>query len=101
MIKFSTRVTTSSRRRTYAVTFLVEHEGSNSPPGVSTVSGLAPDSNSGTAPAELILSSWNGTSGHGHDESRSGSMGMEITEVVDEGERPTNGVPYILSRLGQ
>ena len=85
MIKFSTRATTSSRRRTYAITFLIEHEGSNGPPGVSTVSGLAPDSNSGTAPTELILSSWDGASGHWHDESRSDGMEVEITEVVDGG----------------
>ena len=51
---------------TYAVTLFVEHEGSDSPPSVGAVPGLALDTNSGAAPAVLVLGSRDGTSGHWH-----------------------------------
>ena len=54
---------------TYSISFFVEHEGSDSPPGVGAVPGLTADTDSGTAPAVLILSSGDGTSGHRHDKS--------------------------------
>ena len=55
--------------------FFVEHEGSNSPSSISTSSGLATDTDSGTASAVLILSARDGTSGHRHDRTSSGSNG--------------------------
>ena len=71
--------------RTYAVTFLVEHEGSNSPSSVGADTSLSADPDSGTAPSVLILSSGNGTSGHRHDRVSGDSVRVEITEVVDGG----------------
>ena len=53
-------------KRTYSVSLLVEHEGCDSPSGVGTVPGLATDADSGATPAKLVLSSWNGASGHWH-----------------------------------
>ena len=53
-------------RRTYTVTLFIEHEGSDGPPGVGTVAGLTTNSNGGTAPAVLVLSTRNGTSRHWH-----------------------------------
>ena len=50
-------------RGTYTITFLVEHEGSNSPPGIGAVAGLTMDPNSGAAPAILVLSPRDGASG--------------------------------------
>ena len=85
---------------TYTISFLIEHEGSDGPPGVGMVTGLTSNADSGLAPAVLILSSRNGTSGHQHGRVSGGSREVGITEVVD-GERPANGVPYIPSRLGQ
>ena len=66
MIQFSTRVTTNSRRRTYSVTFLVEHEGGNGPSLVGAIASLATDTNGGTASTVLVLSSRDGASGHRH-----------------------------------
>ena len=51
---------------TYAISFLVEHEGSNGPPGIGAVPGLTADTNSGAAPAVLVLSTRDGASGHRH-----------------------------------
>ena len=62
--------------------------------------GLTTDVDSGVAPAVLILSSRDATSGHQHSRISGGQEEVEVTEVVD-GERPANGVPYIPSRLGQ
>ena len=81
--KFSTRVTTNSRA--YTVSFLVEHEGSNGPPGVGTVTGLSTNTDGGTTPTELILSSRDGTRRHRHGRVSGGSVEMGITEVVDGG----------------
>ena len=64
--KFRTRVTRNPKESSYAITFFVEHKGSNSPPGIGTVPGLAPNADSGTAPTELILSSRNGARRHRH-----------------------------------
>ena len=71
-------------RKTYTIALLVEHEGSDSPPGVGTKAGLATDTDSGAALAKLILCSRNGTSGHRHGRV-SGGEEVEITEVVDGG----------------
>ena len=67
------------------ITFLVEHEGSNGPPSIGAVSGLTAHTDSGTAPAVLVLSSWNGTSGHRHGRVSGSDMEVEVTEVVDGG----------------
>ena len=92
---------TVDSKGTYAISFLIKHEGSDGPPCIGAVTGLTADTNSGAAPAVLVLSSWNGASRHRHGVRVSGgSKEVEITEVVD-GERLTNGVPYIPSRLGQ
>ena len=47
--------------RTYTITLLVEHEGSNGPPCVGTSTGLTTDTNSGTAPAVLVLGTGDST----------------------------------------
>ena len=52
---------------TYTVTFFIEHEGGDGPPGVGAVAGLTADSDSSAAPAVLILGSGDGASGHRHD----------------------------------
>ena len=52
--------------KTYTVLLFIEHEGSNGPPGVGAVTGLTVDTNSGTAPAVLILGAGDGASGHWH-----------------------------------
>ena len=84
MTKFSTCVTMDSKG-TYAVTFLIEHKGSNGPPGVGTVTCLATDTNSGTTPAVLVLGSRNGASGHRHDGRSCSSGEVGVTGVVDGG----------------
>ena len=85
MTRFSTRVTTDSRKGTYAVTFFIKHEGGDGPSLVGAVPGLTANLNGGTASPVLILSPRDGTSGHRHVEIRSDGMEVEITEVVDEG----------------
>ena len=72
-------------KRTYAITFFVEHEGGNGPSSICSVPGLATNTDSGSAPAVLVLGSGDGASGHQHDRVSGGSMGVEITEVVDGG----------------
>ena len=52
------------------MTFFVEHKGSDSPPGVGAVASLATNTNSGAAPAVLVLSTRDGASGHWHDEKK-------------------------------
>ena len=54
-------------KRTYLVFLFIEHEGGDSPTGVGTSAGLATDTDSSVAPAVLVLSSGDGTSGHRHD----------------------------------
>ena len=61
----STHTTTGSKG-TYTVTLLIEHKRSNGPTSISTVTSLASNTDSGVAPAVLILSSGNGTGGHRH-----------------------------------
>ena len=51
---------------TYTISFFVEHEGSNGPPGVGAIPGLTTDTDSGAAPAVLILSTGDGASRHRH-----------------------------------
>ena len=58
------------------------------------------DTNGSAAPAVLILGTGDGASGHRHYGLSGRVEEVEITEVVD-GERLTNGVPYIPSWLGQ
>ena len=87
--------------RTYTISFLVKHEGSDGPPGIGSVPSLPTNADSGSTPAVLILGPGNGTSGHWHDRVSGSRKEVEITEVVNGGERPANGVPYIPSRLGQ
>ena len=85
MVHSVTRGTRSSRN-TYTIPLFIEHEGSDSPPGVGAVAGLTPDSNGCMAPAVLILGTGDRVGGHRHDRSRSGgSAEVEITEVVDGG----------------
>ena len=67
--------------RTYSITFLVEHERSNSPPCVGAVPGLTADTDGGTAPSVLILSSGDGTGRHRHG--REVMVKGGVTEVVD------------------
>ena len=67
------------------VPLLVEHKGSNSPPGVGTVASLALDTDSSAAPAILVLGTGDGASRHQHDRVSSGRMEQEITGVVDGG----------------
>ena len=55
-------------KATHSILLFVEHEGRDSPPGVSTVTGLALNSNSGAAPTVLILGAGDSASGHWHDE---------------------------------
>ena len=55
----STRVMASSKG-TYTVSFLIEHEGGDGATGVSMVTGLTANTDSGTAPAVLILGAGNG-----------------------------------------
>ena len=64
---------------------LVEHKRSNGPPGVGAVTGLTTNADCGMAPAVLILGARNGASGHRHGRVSGGSVEVEITEVVDEG----------------
>ena len=87
-------------RKTYAMVLLVKHKRGNGATGVGMVTGLTADTNSGAAPAVLVLGSRDGASGHRHGRVSGGSVEVEITGVVD-GEQPANGVPYIPSRLGQ
>ena len=53
---------------THLVLLLIEHERHDSPSGIGAVTGLAMNSNSGTAPAILVLSTGDSASGHWHDE---------------------------------
>ena len=53
-------------KRTYAVTFLVKHEGSDGPPSVSTVPCLTTNPNGGTTPSVLVLGPGNRASRHRH-----------------------------------
>ena len=52
------------------VTLFIEHEGSDSVASIGMITGLSSNTDGGTAPAVLILSSGNGTSGHRHDRSK-------------------------------
>ena len=61
--------------KTYTILLLVEHEGSDGPPGVGAVAGLDMDMNSGTAPAVLILSVGDGTRRHWHGRVSDGRRG--------------------------
>ena len=70
---------------TYTITLFIEHEGSDGPASVGMIAGLASNSDSGAAPAILILSAGDGTSGHWHGRVSSSSMGVEITEWLMEG----------------
>ena len=73
-------------RGTYAITLLVIHKGGNSVAGIGMGAGLATNTDSGAAPAVLILGAGDGTSGHWHIERSGSSDGRrEITEVVDGG----------------
>ena len=72
-------------KRTYSISFFVEHKGSNGPPSIGAVSGLTADTNGGAAPAVLILGSGDSASGHRHGRISGGSRDEEITEVVDGG----------------
>ena len=71
--------------RTYAVTLLVEHKRSYGPTGVGTSTGLTMNADGSTAPAVLVLSPRNGTSGHWHDRVSGSGVEVEITRMVDEG----------------
>ena len=62
---FSTCATASSEG-TYTVSFLVKHEGGDGATGVSMVTGLTANSDSGTAPAILILGARNGVGQRRH-----------------------------------
>ena len=53
-------------RKTYTISLLIEHKGSNSPPSIGTVTGLTMDTDGSMAPTILILSSGNGASGRWH-----------------------------------
>ena len=53
-------------RNTHSVSFLIKHEGSNGPPGVGSIPGLATDTDGGTAPSVLILGSGDRASRHRH-----------------------------------
>ena len=64
----SVRVMTNKFKGTYVVLLLVEHEGRNSPAGVGPITSLTADTDSGTAPAILILGARNGMGRHWHDE---------------------------------
>ena len=66
------------------VSLLVEHKGGNGPTSVGMGTGLTSNTDSGTAPAVLILGARNGASGHQHGEVVV-MMGEEITKVVDGG----------------
>ena len=75
----------SELKKTYAIPLFIEHKGGDGPSGVRAVTDLTPNTNSGAAPAVLVLSSRNGTSRHRHDRVSGGSVEEEITEVVDGG----------------
>ena len=66
METLSTRVTMDLTRTTYSIFLFIKHEGGDGPTGIGTSAGLTTDTNSGAAPAVLILGAGNGASGHGH-----------------------------------
>ena len=53
--------------RTYTVTFLIEHKWGNGPTSVSAGASLTPNTDSGAAPAVLVLSTGDSASRHWHD----------------------------------
>ena len=57
------------------IPFLVKHKGSDGPASIGTRTSLATDTDSGVAPAVLVLSAGNGTSGHRHGRVSGGRSG--------------------------
>ena len=54
-------------RGTYSVFLFIEHKGGDGPASVGASTGLTTDTDSGAAPAVLILGTRNGVGGHWHN----------------------------------